>query len=231
VASDEIRFEYQSFVFGELLIPLGMLLRDLATLRGGSNDVQVSPHESGVSGAAFLLIGALVEGSLERHHLDEGQPRGRSIWPFAKQLFSAAKNADSELLRSIEEVVAVRNAVAHCYVWEGTIDQATMTWIDGPWLREDEFGDARHFRVTDHGAVTLRLGLNVMPNKSGRREVAIALQVLDDFWQFMERQGNSQFRGLRGHMVAYPAHPQYMRFSQPAARLERDWAGADAPPP
>jgi hypothetical protein len=50
-----------------LLIPITILLEELYGLPGelGGNEVQVAPHEYGVTAGVFLLLGAAIEGSAE----------------------------------------------------------------------------------------------------------------------------------------------------------------------
>ena len=220
---------YQTLVVSELLIPLAMLSDDLDALPGklGGNEVQVAPHEYGVAGAAFLLLGAIIEGSIQGARLRVASHRSekkRSVIDHLPALLAACDvEAAAELTDRVEEVLAVRNAVAHSHVWEGEIDSRTMRWTDGPRLIEDRFGDKRHTRITDGGLVTKRLGMNVLPTKIGRTDVSVAVTTLDELWAALASCPESAFFiTLHDHWFV-KFRGDYMPFCEFVAALKRDW--------
>ena len=220
--------EYRTFVVSEFLIPLAILLDDLDTLPGklGGNEVQVAPHEYGVAGAAFLILGAIVEGSIQgaRLRVPSLSQRENNVVSYLPGLLAECDvNPTHELIEGIEEVITVRNAVAHCHIWEGEIDSTSMRWIDGPRLIVDQFGDKRHTRVTDGGLVTNRLRMNVLPTKIGRTDVSIAIDAVSRLWELLASCRDSSFFVTLYHHDHVKFRGQYVPVSDFAAVLRRDW--------
>lgn len=214
---------FQSFIFQGLTIPLELLVADLDGLPPGGNEVQVSVHEHAVAASVFLIIAAIIEGSIERLRLDLLEITAndsKSCVAHLRDLLSLSgsllDDEDQAVIQHVEELFAVRNAVAHSHVWRGTIDAESMVWIEQPVLMRDQFGDTRHDRVTAGNVETRILGLNVMPQRIGRRDIVIGIEVMLELWLALRASDPSnmfnnfvnhnyfRFRGQHHRMAQFP---------------------------
>lgn len=124
----------------------------------------------------------------------------------------------------LEEVLTVRNAVAHSHVWEGEIYPITITWVEGPVLHSDEFGDKRHTLVTGGAVRTNKFDLNVILGKVGRSDVAKALSVVDNLWHCLgSKHDLIRFRTIRAH-VPFRFKSKLLHFRTVCRELLTDWA-------
>jgi hypothetical protein len=219
---------YQTSSVLDLFIPLSLLLNDLDSLPGelDGNEVQVAPHEYAVAGALFLLFGAIVEGSIQRARLEIPELLGskKPAIEYLRPLLTQSQvDSAEQLIEHVEEVVAVRNAIAHNHIWRGEIDPESMRWIDGPRLLVDEFGDKRHTRVTSGSLVTKLLGLNVLPSKVGRTDVAIAMTILSELWTALATCPNSSYFSNFDYHLYVGFRGGYPRFGELVRVLAADW--------
>ena len=124
------------------MLPLWVVIRELDPVPWPSptNEVQVSTKEHGLSCAVILLIGAILDSSCQRYRAAVGEalPKHRDPVRYLTEKDPKVVDVQSVLwdagrveavLEKIEEVVVVRNAVAHAHLGTGEIDSVNMKWV------------------------------------------------------------------------------------------------------
>jgi hypothetical protein len=212
---DAAELEVVLLGIGNWRAPLGAVLTELDT---ASRSVVCGsrPLESALVGTVFLILSATIESCAAMHGYIS---RITDSGPADRYLRSVVA---SDIANEVEEVLVVRNAVAHAHLWRGTFSHATQEWLVPPKL-DPGFGDRRHLRVTSGGMTTARLGLNVIPTHLLRADAADGVAVLDRLIDSLSSGRSSYFAEVRSRLRFNFSGDQF-ELKALAEKLNRDWA-------
>jgi len=166
---------YVSVVGISLVQPLLNLVETLESWSAVTpNEVQTVQRENGYSLAIVILGTILLESALNRTAYVRGEK------PDGPDYFGRL-STDKQLVAEVEEVYAVRNAIAHNHLWEAKFvwdENGSMKFTEPPNLREG-YGDKRHWKVMDPATrKSRRLELNMFPARIWRRDAYIVLNTV-----------------------------------------------------
>ncbi len=168
-------YGYVSIVGQALFQPVLTLVETLDSLPVlVPNELQTGQGENGYSLAIIILAVVVLESALNRTAYVRGEtPNGPEYF--------AAICRDKQLSAEVEELFALRNAIAHNHLWEANFvwdESGTMRFTEPPQLRKG-YGDKRHWRVMDPGNRKSRiLKLNMFPSRIWRHDAYIVLNRL-----------------------------------------------------
>jgi hypothetical protein len=209
----ELSFKYLSTLNSRLIHPLLTLLNALEVAPHTiPNEVETGGVENGHAAAIVMLAAVLFEATInltryQKKELITQKTRHPTDY-FAKiSLYP-------ELAKDIEEVFAVRDAIAHNHLWDAQVgcdENGTLKFTDTPSLVEG-YGDKRRQQVLDpKSRCSWRLKLNLFPQRIGRRDAYVvlktivrALKTLEKGWGDEPYEFQGQERTLSEIIAALP---------------------------
>jgi hypothetical protein len=155
------------------------------------NEVKALPQENGYSCAIVTLNALLLESAINRtKYIRHEISNEDSVDYFAKL------TSNSELAKDVDEIIAIRDAVAHNHLWEADVywdDNFKLTFSKSPKLL-DGFGNKRLRRVIDSKTIlSRRLKLNLFPLKISRNDAYTSLRVVERALEALEAKDRNYF--------------------------------------
>jgi hypothetical protein len=202
------------------------------------NEVQTSQPENGLSTAIAALSVVLLESAINRTQymrtkllqqessaeaqepLPPGGPQEPAPARRSAFLYFTQVSDDPNLVNDVEEVFAIRDAIAHNHLWEADIqwgDDGNLRFASPPVLVAG-YGDKRFLKVlSPETRQTRRLRLNLFPPRVWRRdayvtlgkvvEVLLSLEKMDRRYVYISQQSfifRGVFRGLTDIIILLP---------------------------
>lgn len=165
---------YVSAIFTNLIDPLVTLHEAMLRLGSeGPNEVQAAPTENGYAVAMVALVAFRIEGACSRaRYVTSTEDRRRTPVDTLHDLGAP------DLAENVEEIFAVRDAVAHSHLWTARVSHGRegLRFQDDP-ERLPSYSDRKFERVVDPNTrKTRRLGLDVFPPRIYRHTAVLALK-------------------------------------------------------
>lgn len=177
---------YVTILTANWLIPIGELWNSLVSKDPvRPSDVQTSPPENGLSIGLVIMTVLFLESALHRTYyimksreeLSNSKEEFRSI-----EFFKA--HFDEGLSKILEELITVRDVVAHNHIWEcKTQDDLSGLKLVSEFVKFSG-GNKRFSRVVDEETLkTRKLGINIIPTRIWRGD---ARKVLVESYKILE---------------------------------------------
>jgi hypothetical protein len=215
--------DYITAVFPNFLQPIADLSDRMLQLPSGEpNEVQTSVIENGYAIAVIGLTAFLLEGACGRARYVAGLDQEGKRWSAVETLRELAKAEDTSereeaspegielsigegeetpLAEKIEEIFAVRHAIAHAHLWKAKVDEIDLRFIEPP-VRLPGYGDKNFDKIVDPSSRTTRkLKLDVFPTRIHRGTAITVLKECAKALESLESKHKEFFLPLRHRTI------------------------------
>jgi hypothetical protein len=213
---------YLSIIGFNFMHPIVMLLEELEKKGPRSpGEVQAGAFDNGFSTAIIGLVVFLIESYISRTkyilHQDHGIEVKRGALEFFKDNFKAP-----EIARKLEELLVVRDVIAHNHAWGAQItwDEQGLRFVGEPEHPGSPlYGDPKFRSVIEpETRKTKTLGMNLFPTRISYQDAIIALKSAYEILIFLENEEH-RFCPVSHESIQY--HGETMTFSDFIRKLDK----------
>ncbi|MFW9876275.1 MAG: hypothetical protein ACFFG0_24525, partial [Candidatus Thorarchaeota archaeon] len=152
----------------------------------GNSRIRVSTTENGYSTSIVALTVFCIESLINNLKYFSGSNQTNTL-----RFFSDEFPAEVDLIEKLNELFTVRNVIAHNHIWRIRY-RVNNPYIETDITKEllDGYGNANFRNIVDfNNNVTRRLRIRIIPTRIGENDAKKELIVLNDFSNFLDRQG------------------------------------------